>query len=126
MVEDEETLLLVNRAGLDNTTEEGMEQRTGEGIAAQVSENGEGILVPAEGEESDERLIARNGEMLPAEGPVFSLMATPLVFQEKQIGVIEVINKNDGQPFDEDDLFLLTTISEAAALALHNCQPGKC
>jgi GAF domain-containing protein len=36
------------------------------------------------------------------------------------VGVIEVINKLDGTPFDEDDLFLLSSIAETAASALNN------
>ena len=34
--------------------------------------------------------------------------------------MIEVINKRDGTPFSEDDLFLLNSISETAASALNN------
>ena len=36
------------------------------------------------------------------------------------MGVVEAINKVDGTPFDEDDLFLLSMMSETASNALHN------
>ena len=40
--------------------------------------------------------------------------------QGKEIGVLELINKLDSTVFDDDDLFFLMTIAEAAAGALHN------
>src|SRR5262249_793356 len=51
---------------------------------------------------------------------VFSVIVSPLVAKEFQVGLIEVINKNDGTPFSDDDLFLLNSISETAASALNN------
>ena len=36
------------------------------------------------------------------------------------MGVVELVNKADGTPFNEDDLFFLSSISEQAAVALHN------
>ena len=44
----------------------------------------------------------------------------PLVAKGFEVGVIEVINKLNGTPFDEDDLFLLNSIAETAASALNN------
>src|SRR5205085_8750698 len=66
----------------------------------------------------DERLILRNVDA--GENPVLSVIACPLVQQETQVGVIEAINKLSGEPFHEDDLFLLNSIAEAAAIALNN------
>src|SRR6266852_5734264 len=54
------------------------------------------------------------------EGGPFSAVVCPLVAHEKQVGIIEAINKMDGSPFDEDELFLLNAISETAAIALNN------
>jgi RND family efflux transporter MFP subunit len=36
------------------------------------------------------------------------------------VGVVEAVNKEDGTPFDEDDLFALTSLAETASSALHN------
>ena len=47
-------------------------------------------------------------------------MAAHLMDKEHCVGVAEVINKMDGTPFNDDDLFLLTTICETASGALHN------
>ena len=51
-----------------------------------------------------------------------TLMCAPLAQGEEVIGVIEVVNKNDGEAFDEDDLFFISTVSEQAATALKNAR----
>ena len=115
MVEDKDTLLLMGQAGTDPANEPGARQRSGEGIAAAVSESAEAVLIEAA---DDERLAQRNAGV--EEGAAFSLMAAPLSENESVTGVVEVLNKLDGSPFEEDDLFALTTMCEAAAGALHN------
>ena len=54
------------------------------------------------------------------DGAIFSAMVAPLVAKGFEVGVLEVINKLDGTPFNEDDLFLLNSIAETAASALNN------
>src|ERR1051326_8485441 len=115
MVEDKDTLLLMGQAGTDPVNEAGARQRSGEGLAAAVSESAEAVLIDAA---DDERLAQRNAGV--EEGAAFSLMAAPLSENESVTGIVEVLNKLDGTPFGEDDLFALTTMCEAAAGALHN------
>jgi RND family efflux transporter MFP subunit len=111
----EDALVLTNRAGVDDTVALDSLQASGQGIAAAVSDSGEPLLIEFA---DDGRLAGRNREV--EEGRIFSLMAAPIMAKEDQVGVVEVINKSDGTPFDEDDLFLLNTLCEAAAGALHN------
>ena len=47
-------------------------------------------------------------------------MAVPLLKEDNVLGVIEVVNKLVGTPYDEDDLFFLSSICEQAAIALNN------
>lgn len=115
-VKDENELLLLQQSGDDPTASVGSSQRTGEGYISEVSDSGEPLLIA--GDENDERLAKRNPS--GAEGGPFSAIVCPLVAHEKQVGIIEAINKMDGTPFDEDDLFLLNSISETAAIALNN------
>lgn len=115
LVKDENELILLNREGEDASTAVGTLIKSGDGIAGAVSESGEPLLID---DPEDERLTARN-----AEGGgqiIFSAVAVPIVAQVNQVGVVEAINKLDGKPFDDDDLFLLTTVAETAANALHN------
>jgi RND family efflux transporter MFP subunit len=115
MVKDEHELILINRSGEDPTVEVGASQSSGEGTVSQVSDSGEPLLI---NDPEDSRLKGRNRD--GGQGGVRSLIATPLVARENQIGVVEAVNRVDGQPFTEDDLFLLNSIAETAAGALSN------
>jgi RND family efflux transporter MFP subunit len=119
-VKDENELLLMQQSGSDPTAVVGSSQRTGEGYIAEVSDSGEPLLISGDrsDEKDAERLVRRNPSAV--EGGPFSAIVCPLVAHEKQVGIIEAINKMDGAPFDEDDLFLLNSISETAAIALNN------
>jgi signal transduction histidine kinase len=50
-----------------------------------------------------------------------SLLAVPLLVREKIIGVIEVLNKLDGE-FANEDLEILTTLAAHAAVAIENAR----
>ncbi|MGH9528653.1 MAG: GAF domain-containing protein [Terriglobales bacterium] len=115
LVKDEAELILLNRDGDDASVAVGTLIRSGDGIAGAVSESGEPILI---GDPDDERLKLRNASA--GEQIIFSVVAVPIVAQENQVGVVEALNKLNGKPFDDDDLFLLTTVAETAANALHN------
>jgi RND family efflux transporter MFP subunit len=108
-------LVLMSRTGVDPAYEEGARQKAGEGIAAQVSDSGEAVVIESA---EDERLQRRNRDV--EEGQAFSLLAAPVLHGGALVGVVEAINKLDGTPFDDDDQFLLTTINETASNALHN------
>jgi len=49
-----------------------------------------------------------------------SLLAVPLQFKECKFGVLEVENKLADQPFDEQDVDLLTLLASQAAIAIEN------
>jgi len=112
---DNDALELVSCEGYDPTVKLGMVQRPGEGIAGDISDSGEAVLVD---NTEDERLQKRNAGI--EEGLVFSILAAPLLEHENLVGVVEAVNRFDGLPFDEDDQFLLTHICETASNALHN------
>ena len=115
MVQGDESLLLMHQAGEDPTTWQGMTQKAGEGIAGDVSDNGETVLIT---NVEDERLVRRN--LNPEKGRVESIVVAPLLDKESLVGVVEAVNRLDGTPFDEDDLFVLGSLNETASLALHN------
>src|SRR5579862_839322 len=110
-----EALQLVNSEGFDPTVKAGQMQKTGEGVAGDVSDNGESVLI---NDRSDQRLQKRNVDH--EDSAVFSLVAAALMEQESLVGVVEAVNRLDGEPFDEDDQFLLANICETASNALHN------
>src|ERR1700691_1440832 len=40
--------------------------------------------------------------------------------RESLVGIVEAVNKADGDPFDDDDLFVLSSLTDTASNALHN------
>jgi RND family efflux transporter MFP subunit len=115
LVQGDERVRLMHQSGTEPTTQEGMIQKGGEGLAGDVSDNGEAVLIE---DSHDERLVRRNANV---EGDrVESIIVAPLMDKESLVGVIEAVNRLDQAPFDEDDLFVLTSLNESAAIALHN------
>jgi len=49
-----------------------------------------------------------------------SIICVPLVVNRKTIGVIEVLNKEDGSDFSEQDLETLVSVASTAAMAIEN------
>jgi RND family efflux transporter MFP subunit len=115
LLEGDESLRLMHQAGFDPTIQESATQRPGEGIAGDVSDSGETVLIDSA---DDERLTKRNVGI--EEGAIFSLMAAPLIDRGALVGVVEAVNRLDGKPFDDDELFALSSITETAVGALHN------
>lgn len=115
LLQGDETLLLMHQAGFDPTVQQESSQGPGEGVAGDVSESGEAVLIESA---EDERLARRNAGI--EEGQVFSLMAVPLIDHGALVGVVEAVNHVDGTPFGDDDMFALSTVTETAVSALHN------
>ena len=115
MVQGDGNLLLMHQAGHDATTRQGMTQKGGEGIAGDVSDNGEPVLIA---DPEDERLVRRNLNI--EEGRVESIVVAALLDKESLVGVVEAVNPLDRKPFDEDDLFALSSLNETASIALRN------
>jgi len=115
MVQGDGSLLLMHQAGRDPTNQQGVTQKGGQGIAGDVSDNGETVLIT---NAEDERLVRRN--LNTEKGRVESIVVAPLLDKESLVGVVEAVNRLDGRPFDEDDLFVLGSLNETASTALHN------
>lgn len=114
---DGSAIEFAHQVGEDPTTEEDGVIPLGEGFLGSVARDGQPQVVADAGAEPLLESRRQAGEFT-----IETCMAAPLVEGEKVLGVIEVVNKNDATPFDEDDLFFLTTISEQASLALHNAR----
>jgi len=57
LLQGDEALLLMHQSGTDRTVHEGMTEKPGEGIAGDVSDNGEPVLIESP---EDDRLRKRN------------------------------------------------------------------
>jgi GAF domain-containing protein len=51
-----------------------------------------------------------------------SMIAVPMKYKERTIGVLEAINPVDGRIFSDEDVELLTTLSAQAAIAIENAR----
>jgi RND family efflux transporter MFP subunit len=115
LVQGDGSIRLLHQSGEEPTTHQNMVQKGGEGLAGDVSDNGEAILID---DPDDERLVRRNAN---TDGDrVESIMVAPLMDKESLVGVVEAVNRLDSAPFDEDDLFVINSLNESAAIALHN------
>ena len=112
---DGDVVALTSRAGFDPTCPLHTKQGPSDGIAGNISDTGESVTINGP---EDERLLQRNGDL--AEGQVRRLLAEPLMDRKALVGVVELINRNDGRAFDEDDEFMLASMCETANNALHN------
>jgi len=114
---DGASMKLAQQDGQDPTVEVGAEVPIDSGHLGNVAQTGSPRLIenPAEEESLAER-AKTGGE----EFEIHSVICAPLTKETQVIGVIELVNKTDGTPFNEEDLFFLSSMAEQAAVALHN------
>jgi GAF domain-containing protein len=109
-------LKFARQAGEDPSTDQTMRIPVGDGFLGQVVIQGAPRLV--ENAEEEPELDERR-----ATGGKFelrTLMGAPLLKEETVLGIVEVVNRLDGGAFDDDDLFLLSSMAEQASIALTN------
>lgn len=109
-------LYLAQQDGEDPTVGADARVPLNEGLLGEVAQQGSPRLVenPAEEASLAERLKP-GGDF-----EIQSLILAPLLKDNEAVGVVELVNKLDGTPFNEEDLFFLSSVSEQAAVALHN------
>ncbi len=98
--------------GLDADTVARTRVRVGDSIAGWVAHTREPLLI--EDIEEDRRFRKMNHPQYETR----SLLAAPLQIGGETVGVVNVNNKREGTPFDEDDLKLLVAIVARVAAAL--------
>ncbi len=90
----------------------------GVGIVGAVARDGKPLIV------NDAKADPRHyGEIdLATSTYTQSLLCVPLITKGRTIGVLEVLNKLDGTPFDTSDCDLLSAFAAQSAIALSNAQ----
>src|SRR5262245_20064645 len=91
---------------------------TDRGIAGWVATNGIGQIV--NDVEQDPRWfdgVARDIDFVTR-----SILCAPMRQGDRVVGVMQVLNKQSGEPFTEQDLRLLTTLASQAAIAVQNAR----
>ncbi len=95
--------------------------KPGQGIAGWVLEKEEPLLVPDV--KSDGRFYKGVDDKTGFE--TRSMIAVPLFVKDKIVGVIEVINKVNGNSFDEGDMETLVTMAGEIAVAIDNARMAE-
>lgn len=90
--------------------------KVGEGIAGWVALHGEPIIV--EDVATDKRFCHKIDDSLDFK--TRSILCVPLRSKGKILGVLEVINKINGKPFDQKDMDLVLTLVDQASIAIEN------
>jgi len=90
----------------------------GEGIAGWVAQKGKPLIVNAP--EKDPRFFRGVDER--TEFKTRNLICVPLRVKEKVIGVLEAINKQKEEDFNQEDLSLFISLADQVAIALDNAR----
>lgn len=85
----------------------------GEGLIGEIGFHGQSVLITAG--EADPRLPQYENEFLQ----IRSLIAVPMRFRNREIGVLLVVNPIDGSPFRAADVELLQLLADEASLSIH-------
>ena len=92
--------------------------KLGDGIAGWVAEHGEPLLV--QDLRCDGRVSPRNDELTQAS--TRSVLCVPVKGREQVLGVIEVVNCLGKRRFSEEQLPILASLADYAAIALENAR----
>ncbi|MDD2710219.1 MAG: SpoIIE family protein phosphatase [Verrucomicrobiae bacterium] len=92
----------------------GRRVRLGEGIIGGVAKDRRPLLVRHS--EDDPRIPVFDDEALR----VRTFLAAPLIFRNRLLGVLAMVNTLDEKPFNESDLSLVTSLANQGAFAIYN------
>lgn len=95
-----------------------MRLKMGEGLAGWVAEKGERLVI--RDAKADER-FSKDVDLISG-FETKSVVCVPLKCKGKVLGVVELVSKAEREEFSEEDIFVLTTLADYAAIALENAQ----
>ena len=92
--------------------------KMGEGIAGWVAQHNKSIIVDnVESDSRHRRDISKELNYVAK-----TMLAVPMRVKDECVGVIEIINKKDGRPFNQEDLEWLEIFATQAGIAVVNAQ----
>ncbi|BCR05300.1 histidine kinase [Desulfuromonas versatilis] len=114
LVGGQKELYILSARGLEHKLAKSYRIKIGEGIAGTVAARGEAVLV--KDIDSDPRFQNSQRDRYKTR----SFISCPIIGKEELLGVLNINDKKNGQPFSEDEFSLLKVIAGQAALALKN------
>jgi response regulator RpfG family c-di-GMP phosphodiesterase len=122
---DSEEMVLVASVGIPEQEATKVRARVGEGIAGQVAATQAPLLVQ-DIEQSDLKSLRTGGKYATSSFMITPLkISYPIRFQRRRVGVINVSDKHSGDPFNDQDLEFLSTLSSQVAVAIANARLVK-
>jgi response regulator RpfG family c-di-GMP phosphodiesterase len=122
---DTDAMTLVASVGIDDQKAMGRTVRVGEGIAGRVAAS-EAPLLVENIDKTDLRGLGTGGRYATPSFMITPLMVSyPIRYQRRRVGVINVSDKHSGQPFTDQDLEFLSTLSSQLAVAIENARLVK-
>jgi diguanylate cyclase (GGDEF)-like protein len=94
----------------------GLRLKIGQGVAGWVAQKGESLIVPDV--TKDPRFYS--GVDKKTKFTTKSILCVPMKRRDQMIGVVEVVNKIDGEPFTYDDLEIFENLVAHITIALEN------
>lgn len=117
---DHKTQKLVFRAttGEKRTQVKAFTVELGKGIAGHVAKTGKPLLIP----DVTDNPLWDSGISKSLHFKTRSIACAPMKVDVKTVGVLQIIDKVDGSPLQEEDLELLSVFTEVAAQAISNAE----
>lgn len=112
MEEGKGELIIKVARGLEEEIVRSTRVKVGENVSGWIAKEGQPLLI--KDIEEDSRFVPRDSKKYYTS----SLLSVPLKIEGKILGVINVNNKISREPFNEDDLGLLTGLADEASLAI--------
>jgi CheY-like chemotaxis protein len=115
---EKETKDLVFEVALGPASQELQHRKlaAGQGVVGWVAKTGKPVLIPdVSGDPRFDKAFDESTGFVTK-----SMMCVPLKIRDEVIGVIQVLNHEDGMPFNEDNMYLLSSISMYASIAIEH------
>ena len=114
MDSETDTLHLEYSQGLGENPDSRRQVPLGKGMAGWVANHNKPLLIE---DFSNQDIFSAKSSMGYKRKTAIS---APISIGDDVIGVISLINRNNGQAFNEDDMILLATVASETSMALHN------
>jgi PAS domain S-box-containing protein len=102
--------------GIASESLEKKKMAAGKGLVGWVAKTGKSVLIPDVSQDGrfDRSFDESTGFVTK------SMLCVPLKIRNEVIGVIQVLNHADGRPFNEDNLYLLSSIAMYASISIEH------
>ncbi len=122
---DSDTMTVVASVGITSPEVLDRPVRVGEGIAGRVAAARTPVLVP-DIEKSEFRSLRTGGRYTTGSFMITPITVSyPIRYRRQRVGVINVSDKHSGDPFSDQDLEFLSTLSSQVAVAIENARLVK-